>query len=294
MLFQEAAFSVGLPFRFLPGLGAPSRGTLSPEILEVHEVGDPRGVELFAGTVNSRAGRVAFQSIERGIKLAMERRLDAIVTPPISKESIRRAGYPYPGHTQILADLTKSPRYAMMFAAPGLRVVLATTHIPYTLVPRHLSRSGIVDKIELASESMRRDFSIRNPSVAVLALNPHAGEGGLFGREERTLISPAINEAQERKIDAAGPFPADSWFSPGVRRDYDVVVAMYHDQGLIPLKALYPGRTVNVTLGLPIVRTSPDHGTAFNIAGKGIADSRSMIEAILLAIKMAGKRKRLD
>lgn len=294
-LFEQAARLLDIPFKFrLLTPEQPRSRPDRPATLDVIEVGSSAGVDLFSGTISPAAARLAFQSIRVAVELALRNRIDAVVTAPINKEALHRGGFRYPGHTQILSSLTKSPRYAMMFVSPGIRVVLVTTHLALSEVPSAISRRKYLEKILLADEALREYFSVRNPQLAVLGLNPHAGEGGLFGREEKSLIAPAVRQAQKKGLEVAGPFPADSLFTPQNRKPYDAIIAMYHDQGLLPLKALYPGRTVNVTLGLPIIRTSPDHGTAFNIAGKGIADPQSMIEALHLAVQMARKRKRLD
>jgi 4-hydroxythreonine-4-phosphate dehydrogenase len=217
----------------------------------------------------------------------------AVATAPINKEALRLAGLPWSGHTDLLAHLTNAPRVAMMFHSEPLRVVLATVHVPLVEVPALLTRELMEETIALTARELPR-FGRPSPRIAVAGLNPHAGEHGLFGREEQTAIAPAIEAARARGIDVAGPFPADTLFVRAVRGEFDVVVACYHDQGLIPVKLAAFGRAVNVTLGLPIVRTSVDHGTAFDIAGKGVADAGSMIEAVKLAAWLASSERRMD
>jgi 4-hydroxythreonine-4-phosphate dehydrogenase len=209
-----------------------------------------------------------------------------VATAPINKEALRLAGLPWSGHTDLLAHLTGAQRVAMMFHSEPLRVVLATIHVPLAAVPALLTRELMEETIALTAREMPR-FGWPSPRIGVAGLNPHAGEHGLFGREEEMAIVPAIQAARARAIDVAGPFPADTLFVRATRGEFDVVVACYHDQGLIPVKLAAFGRAVNVTLGLPMVRTSVDHGTAFDIAGKGVADAGSMIEAVRLAAKLS-------
>ena len=214
--------------------------------------------------------------------------VDAIVTAPVSKQSWALAGRSrYPGHTELLASRLRAKRVAMMFHSPRLNVVLVTTHIALMEIRDVMTIGMVFDAIDLGHEACRR-LGVVRPRVAVCGLNPHAGEGGLFGDEEGRLIEPAIKVARAGGMDVSGPFPADTIFNAAVRGDYDLVVAMYHDQGLIPVKLLDRDRAVNVTLGLPTVRTSPDHGTAFDIAGKNKADPGSMAAAMELAIRLAG------
>ncbi len=218
------------------------------------------------------------------------RHLDAIVTGPISKLAWQMAGFNWPGHTELLAARTKAKRHAMMFVSPRLRVTLATTHVPLMQVRNVLTIGRIIDAIELGNQACI-ELDITRPKIAVTGLNPHAGENGQFGDEEDRLIRPAIGVAQSNGIDVEGPFPGDTIFINAAAGEYDLVVAMYHDQGLIPVKLLGWDKAVNVTVGLPIIRTSPDHGTAFNIAGQNRASAGSMTAAIELAIKLAEVRK---
>jgi 4-hydroxythreonine-4-phosphate dehydrogenase len=212
--------------------------------------------------------------------------VQAIATAPVNKEAFRLAGLPWHGHTDLLAHLTDAAHVAMMFDSEALRVVLATVHLPLAEVPRALTAASLEATIGLTARELPR-FGVARPRIAVAGLNPHAGEHGLFGCEEQTVIAPAIAACRARGIDVSGPFPGDTIFVRARRGEFDVVVACYHDQGLIPVKLVAFGQAVNVTLGLPIVRTSVDHGTAFDIAGKGVADPQSMIAAVLLAARLA-------
>lgn len=212
----------------------------------------------------------------------------ALCTAPITKAALHEAGLPYPGHTELLADRFGVDRVAMMLAGPVLRVVVATTHVALKDVSGLLSAGEIERTLTITDRALRTQFGIRRPKIAVCGLNPHAGEGGLFGDEEQRIIAPAIERARVAGIRAEGPFPADGIFPRAARGGWDAVVAMYHDQGLIPLKTVHLETAVNVTLGLPIPRTSPDHGVAYDIAGKGKADPTSMVEALRLAARLAG------
>jgi 4-hydroxythreonine-4-phosphate dehydrogenase len=238
------------------------------------------------GRVSADAGRAAYDAIVAATSDARAGRIDAIATAPINKEAFAAAGLPWRGHTDLLAHLTGSPRVAMMFYAETLRVVLATVHIPIAEVPRALTRDVIERTVDLAARELPR-FGITNPRLGVAGLNPHAGEHGVIGNEDDDVIAPAVAALCARGVNVAGPFPADTIFVRAMRGEFDAVIACYHDQGLIPIKLVAFGQAVNVTLGLPIVRTSVDHGTAFDIAGKGVADPSSMIEAIRLAARLA-------
>jgi 4-hydroxythreonine-4-phosphate dehydrogenase len=217
------------------------------------------------------------------------RRLDAIVTGPISKESWQLAGFNWPGHTELFAHRTRAKRHVMMFVSPRLRVALATTHLPLMKLRDVLTIGRVFDPIDLGHQACRQ-LGIEKPRIAVCGLNPHAGENGQFGDEETRVIRPAIDVACHAGIDARGPFPADTVFIDAAAGEYDLVVAMYHDQGLIPVKLLGWDKAVNWTLGLPIVRTSPDHGTAFAIAGNNKASAGSMLAATELALQLAARR----
>ena len=282
----RVAITAGDPAGIGPEIAA--RAALDPSVLDVCEpivYGAPDGASFKPGELSAAAGRAAYDAIVRAVDAATARSVDAIATAPINKEALRLAGLPWNGHTDMLAHLTGARDVAMMFYSDALRVVLATVHIALAEVPRALTRASLEATIDLTARELPR-FGIAAPRIAVAGLNPHAGEHGLFGREEETVMTPAIDACRARGIDVAGPFPGDTVFVRARRGEFDVVVACYHDQGLIPVKLVAFGQAVNVTLGLPIVRTSVDHGTAFDIAGKGVADPQSMIAAVLLAARL--------
>ncbi len=239
-------------------------------------------------------GRMSKQFVEAAIEDSLHepghpRHLDAIVTAPICKESWAMAGFRWPGHTELLASRTKAKRHAMAFVSPRLRVVLATAHLPLMDVKNVLTIGRVHESIELGHE-LCRNLGIDEPRIAVCGLNPHAGENGLLGDEEERVIAPAIQVAREHGINASGPHPADTLFISAASGEYDLVVAMYHDQGLTPVKLLGWDKAVNITVGLPTLRTSPDHGTAFAIAGENRADPGSMKAAVALAVDLAEQR----
>ena len=281
------AITVGDPGGIGPEVAA--KASAEARVLAVCEpvvYGPPDGSVFPPGVLSADAGRAAYDIIVRAVRDARARTVDAIATAPVNKEAFRLAGLPWSGHTDLLQHLTGAPAVAMMFYSETLRVVLATVHIPLADVPRAVTAASLEATIDLAARELPR-FGIAAPRIGVAGLNPHAGEHGLFGREEEIAIAPAIAACRARGIDVTGPFPADTIFIRARRGDFDVVVACYHDQGLIPVKLVAFGQAVNVTLGLPIVRTSVDHGTAFDIAGQGVADPESMIAAVLLAAKLA-------
>ncbi|TVS00801.1 MAG: 4-hydroxythreonine-4-phosphate dehydrogenase PdxA [Phycisphaerales bacterium] len=253
---------------------------------------DSGGEGPFEHRACKRGGELSFRFVEDAIAEAKRAdddplRADAICTGPISKHAWSLAGRgKYPGHTELLATRFGAKRVGMFFESPKLRVILATAHIPLMELRNALTIGKVFDAIDLGYEACKR-FGIENPRIAVCGLNPHAGEEGLLGDEESRLIEPAIKVAQDHAIQARGPFPGDTVFGRAVQGEFDLVVAMYHDQGLIPVKLLGWEHAVNVTVGLPVIRTSPDHGTAFDIAGKGKADPSSMIAALRLAAKAA-------
>ena len=232
-------------------------------------------------------GEASYRYILRAVDLIRTGAADAMATAPISKKALNDAGHAFPGHTELLADLTRTREVRMMLYGPRLKVVLVTVHLPLTEVAAALTRRRVRTTIELTHRSLRQWFGIVEPRLAVAALNPHGGEGGVFGQEERRVIRPAVRDCAGRGIDVAGPVPADSLFHRAAAGEFDAVICMYHDQGLGPFKLLHFTDGVNLTLGLPLIRTSVDHGTAYDIAGKGVADARSMKQAILLAAKLA-------
>lgn len=240
------------------------------------------------GKPSVAGGRAAYRCIEASARLAQAGAIAGVVTAPINKGWVTRAGFPISGHTELLKDLTGAPAVRMMLAGSRLRVILVTMHLALGAVPRALRTDEVARTITIGADHLRRYHRVARPRIAVLGLNPHAGEDGLFGDEEKRIIAPAIARARRAGVDATGPYPADSLFHRAVHeKAFDAVIAMYHDQGLIPLKLLHFHDGVNVTLGLPIVRTSPDHGTAYDIAGDGVADAGSMTAAVALAYAMS-------
>ena len=230
-----------------------------------------------------------YRYIAEAARLCVSGQVAAMVTGPINKEALNRAGYQYPGHTELLAELTGAKEFVMMLAGERLKVTLVTIHEALRDVPQLLTYDKVLATIRITQHDLHRYFS-RNPRLAVLALNPHCGEGGLFGDEEDRIINPAVKTAKSDGIDVVGPLSADTLFHFASQGAYDAVVCMYHDQGLIPLKLLHFDDGVNVTLGLSIIRTSVDHGTAYDLAGTGRASSRSMIAAIRMATEMVGMK----
>jgi len=248
--------------------------------------GQPTGLSAADGRARAaRAGMIAGRSIERAVALAMAGEVDAIVTAPIEKHALHLAGFPWPGHTEWLAHLAGDPPVAMMLAADALRVVLVTTHVALRDVPALLTAQKVITTGEVTRAGLQQWFGIAEPRLAVCALNPHAGEQGLFGDEEARVLEPAA-----RALGAAGPLPADTVFVRAMRGEFDAVLAPYHDVGMTAIKVAAFGRGVNITLGLPFPRTSPDHGTAIDIAGTGRADPSSMLEAVRLAVRLAATR----
>ena len=246
-------------------------------------VGDPAGIgpEI--------AAKAAADATVRAVDAAIKGDVDAIATAPVNKLAFAQAGLPWKGHTDLLAHLCGTSRVAMMFHAPELKVVLITVHVPLSEVSALITPELVAQTIDLTHAALPR-FGVVRPRLAIAGLNPHAGEGGVLGVEDDRVLAPAVAAARARGIDVSGPFPADTVFVRASKGEFDCVLACYHDQGLIPVKLLAFGHAVNVTIGLPIIRTSVDHGTAFDIAGKGVADPGSMIEAVKLAARLAGHR----
>ncbi|NGP87921.1 4-hydroxythreonine-4-phosphate dehydrogenase PdxA [Fodinibius halophilus] len=244
------------------------------------------------GSLTEQAGLCAMLAVEKGIELCKTKAVDALVTAPISKEAVNLAGYQIPGHTEFLAEHTDTSDFMMMLVNNDLRVGLTSVHIPLAEVSGALSEEKILNDISIMDRSLKNDFNIGAPKIAVLGLNPHAGDGGIIGNEEIELISPTIQKAQQNGHLVSGPHPADGFFGNRKYKNYDGILAMYHDQGLIPFKTLSFGAGVNFTAGLPIVRTSPDHGTAFDIAGADKANSSSFTQAFNLAITLAKNRQK--
>jgi 4-hydroxythreonine-4-phosphate dehydrogenase len=266
---------------------AMADGAATPGITTIHVVNrhSPLPPDLPLGEIDARAGRAAYEYLCQAIDDAVAGRLRAIVTAPLNKKAMQAGGVDYPGHTEILAERTGTRHYAMMLANRELRVILATIHVPLSAVPGLISHDLELQTIELAHTACLR-AGIKQPRIAVAGLNPHAGEDGRFGREDIDIIAPAIDRARALGMDASGPWPGDTIFMRAREGEFDIVVAQYHDQGLIPVKYLGVEHGVNVTVGLPFVRTSVDHGTAFDIAGQGIASPDSLLEAYNLALAM--------
>jgi 4-hydroxythreonine-4-phosphate dehydrogenase len=256
------------------------------QVCEPVVYGPPVGSLFEPGVLSADAGRAAYEIIRAAVKDAVDGRVAAIATAPVNKLAFSRAGLSWKGHTDLLAHLTGAQHVAMMFWSEPLKVVLATVHVPLSQVPGLLTPELLGGIIDLTARELPR-FGIARPRIALAGLNPHAGEEGLLGEEDVRVLRPAVEDGRSRGIAIDGPFPGDTIFGRATRGEFDAVIACYHDQGLIPVKLLAFGRSVNVTLGLPIVRTSVDHGTAFDIAGKGIADPSSMIEAVLLAARLS-------
>ena len=247
--------------------------------------------EAFWQSRSHHNANAVIDAIETAVNCALAGDAGAIVTGPIAKSKLLAAGFPFPGHTEYLAKLTGTPRAVMMLAGAGLRVIPLTIHIPIAEVPRAISQTGIIETAEIVLGALQRDFHLERPRLAISGLNPHAGEAGKLGPEETEIIGPAVDKLCARGHSVRGPLPADTMFHAEARSKYDAALCMYHDQALIPIKTLDFWEGVNITLGLPIVRTSPDHGTAPDIAGQNKADSRSMIAAIRVAAAMADARR---
>jgi 4-hydroxythreonine-4-phosphate dehydrogenase len=251
----------------------------------------PLAVPAAVGTLDPRNAAYVLRTLDLAIEAVASRAADAMVTCPISKSVINDAGVAFNGHTEYLAAKTGTAQVVMMLAAgeqlDSLRVALATTHLPLQAVPPALTISGLVQTLQIIAADLKNKFGIAAPRIAVCGLNPHAGEGGYLGREEIDVIAPAIAQAQAAGINASGPYPADTVFAPHILKNVDCVLAMYHDQGLPTLKYASFGHGINITLGLPIIRTSVDHGTALDIAGKGVADCGSLLTALACALQMA-------
>jgi 4-hydroxythreonine-4-phosphate dehydrogenase len=262
-----------------------------PETIDVLSLSDLKG-SVCPGRPTKDGGTAMVDYILRAVELATSGQVSAMVTGPTSKELMNQAGYEFQGHTDLIAHLTHTQDYVMMLAGEKLKVALVTIHCPLREVPERINKERIVKTITITCQALENDFGIEKPRVAVAALNPHAGEAALFGREDIEIIQPAVQEAKKSGLSVEGPLPADTVFYHAVIGRFDAVVAMYHDQGLIPLKLLHFSDAVNITLGLPIVRTSVDHGTAYDIAGKGTADPSSLIAAVKMAAKIVKTRQK--
>ncbi len=252
------------------------------EIININEIKSRNFIRCFS-TISG--GKACAAYIKEAVELALNKEVDAVVTAPISKESLKMAAFKWPGHTEMLAELTDTKEYAMMFYSDRLKLILATIHTALRNVPAMINKENVLKAIVIAKKSCDM-LGIENAQIAVAGLNPHAGEAGIFGDEEIKEIMPAVNKAQSMGISVSGPYPADILFHKAYNGEFDIIVCMYHDQGLAPFKMIAFDTGVNMTVGLPIIRTSPDHGTAYDIAWKGIANPSSMIEAIKLAVRV--------
>ena len=261
-----------------------------PGTIEIIRVSNLDSSSYQPGKPSLEGGTAMVEAVLKAVEFAREGQISAMVTCPINKALMNSAGYNYQGHTQLISSLTDTEDYVMMLAGSKLRVTLVTIHCSIRDVPSKISEENIFRTIRITGDALRNDFGIKDPVIAVTALNPHAGEEGLFGKEENTLISPAIKRAAAAGYSVKGPFPADTLYPRAVKGEYDAVVNMYHDQGLIPLKLMHFSDGVNITLGLPVIRTSVDHGTAYDIAGKGIADHNSLKAAVIMASDIAKNR----
>ena len=292
MGLPKIALTVGDPAGIGPEIVA--KAAADPGVLAVCRpivFSTPPEAAVRTGSVSAAAGRAAYATIVRAVDFAKRGDVDAIVTAPINKLAFAKAGLKWKGHTDLIAHLCDSKRVAMMFHSPTLKVVLITVHVPLKSVSKYLTPALVDQTIGLTAEAMKM-FGTPKPRLALAGLNPHAGEHGVLGDEDDKVLVPAVRRARARRVNIEGPIPGDTVFVRAARGEYDCVIACYHDQGLIPVKLLSFGNAVNVTIGLPIIRTSVDHGTAFDIAGKGIANAGSMIAAVKLAAEMASARVR--
>ncbi len=271
---EEASERLGIPF--------------DSAAIDILNTGEIKSRDFVKGAATAEGGKDCAAYIRKAVELATLKIVDAIVTAPISKEALKMAGLSWPGHTEMLAEWTGTKDYAMVLCGGPLKVILTTIHTALKNVPELITSEKVLKTILLAEKACEM-IGIKEPRIAVAGLNPHAGEAGIFGDEEITRIAPAVKEAQALGINVSGPYPPDALFHKAYKGDCDIVVCMYHDQGLIPLKMIAFDKGVNMTVGLPLIRTSPDHGTAYDIAWKGIADPSSLIEAIKLAAGLGGK-----
>ena len=267
-------------------ISEPAQGGKEYGVIDIIDL-DNLPADLPFSQVDARAGKAAYEYIEKAVSYAMKEEIHAIVTAPLNKEALNLGGNHYPGHTEILGALTGQKDYSMMLVGGPLRVIHVTTHVAFSKVPELVKKERVLRVIKLADEALKM-LGIAEPRIAVAGLNPHSGEHGLFGNEDEREIAPAVAEAKALGMDVTGPVPPDTvFYQAAIKHEFDMVVVMYHDQGHIPIKVLGFETGVNVTVGLPCIRTSVDHGTAFAIAGEGIADSRSMTESLLLGAQMA-------
>jgi 4-phospho-D-threonate 3-dehydrogenase / 4-phospho-D-erythronate 3-dehydrogenase len=292
LAMQRALAVCTSPLQIMPVASAAEAAALPETVMPLLEVSQLEDTDMVYGQPSERAGDAVYRYIRRAAELCLTGEAAAMATAPISKEAMHRAGHHYPGHTELLAELCRCDDFVMMLAGDVLRVALVTIHEAITDVPHLITTEQVLKTIRVTAAGVAPLCGNRSPRIAVLALNPHCGEGGAFGNEEATAIIPALAAAKAEGLDVSGPFSADTFFHFAVQEPppYDAVVAMYHDQGLIPLKMRHFDDGINITLGLPIIRTSVDHGTAYNLAGTGSASATSMKAAIRLAAKLATGR----
>jgi 4-hydroxythreonine-4-phosphate dehydrogenase len=262
---------------------------LNPKQLNVFTCWE-EDVNITPGELNDVGGKYAVISLQSAVAALQQKQIDGLITAPINKRNVQSAEFPHTGHTPYLKQFFGASDVVMMMCSDQLRVALLTEHIPVKDVAQHITKEKLVKKIQLIHKSLQTDFGIDKPRIAVLGLNPHSGDEGLIGDEEETIIKPAIKEAKNQNILVVGPYPADGFFARGRFDAFDCILAMYHDQGLIPFKTIAGGEGVNYTAGLPVVRTSPDHGTAFDIAGKNRADNTSFLTALFSCIDIINQR----
>ena len=262
----------------------------NPKLLNVLDVLG-KDIKIEIGRANKAQGKMAFRALEAAVTDLASTKIDVLITAPINKDTIQNEDFKFPGHTEYLASISNVEEHLMFLVSDRMRIGVVTGHIPIKEVAGSIISDAIISKLEIMNESLLKDFGVPTPRIAVLGLNPHAGDNGLLGEEEKTVIIPAIRDAQSNGLKVAGPYGADGFFGTGQYKNFDAVLAMYHDQGLAPFKALAFEDGVNFTAGLPIVRTSPDHGTAYDIAGKGLADEGSMRQAIFMACDIHRNRE---
>lgn len=284
---ESIARQMGTPIAIHP-VASPEQARFQPGVLDVLDLNNV-APDLKRGQAAAEGGKASVEFIHRAVKLAMDQQVDAVTTAPINKESIHAAGFRYPGHTELLAEATRSKDAALMLAGETMRVVLATTHVPLSQVASQITAQRVLTTIRLTSQWLKQHVT-EDPRIAVTGLNPHCGDGGIFGGEEKNAILPALAAARQEGMEVEGPFSADSLFIHNRHALYDAILAMYHDQGMIPVKMDSKGTAVNITLGLPILRTSVDHGSAYDLAGTGTASAESLKTALKMAVKLSRPR----
>ncbi|WP_022668314.1 4-hydroxythreonine-4-phosphate dehydrogenase PdxA [Desulfospira joergensenii] len=283
LVFSSVSMDINCP-------ETPDQGLYEHQTLDVLNLSDLNPDILGLTTPTAETGRAMENYIIKGVDLAVKNQIAALVTCPITKTGLKLAGSQFHGHTELIAEQTHTKEFAMMLAGKSLRVVLVTIHMPISQVPGALSSDAVLRTIRLTRDSLKTRFGIPEPRIGVAGLNPHAGEDSMFGEEEKNIISPAVGSALKEGIDVKGPLPPDTIFYHAVQGAFDAAICMYHDQGLIPFKLVHFKDGVNTTLGLPIIRTSVDHGTAYDIAWKGKADPSSLMEAVKMAVVQAGNQ----